>query len=443
MKRKDILIVGFMLFAMFFGAGNLIFPVALGFMSGEHFWPAIFGFILTGVGLPLISVIVGSISENGYRDLLKKIHPLYSVVFLMVIYLTIGPFFAIPRTATTAYEMGIVPFLNHSTDLSLFLFTIGFFLIVLLVVLSPNRLADSIGKYLTPTLLITIIILIVRAVIMYGSNEPQVADGLYQKSEPFMTGFTEGYLTMDAIASIAFSIIVLNAIRELGVTDKKALWSGTVKSSFLAVVLLGVIYTGLGWVGNRMSVPDAIPVNQNLGTFLLQLISKEAFGTFGIAMLGVIVFLSCLTTAIGLIAAVSEYFHGLIPAISYKMFAILFTVFSGLIANQGLDQVIETSVPVLGIIYPIAISTVLLIVVSLMIPSSRFSLQFPLIIVALESGLSLIHKQGWMKMDWLEQLPLYHIQFEWVLLLVAGYIIGQVISLLKPSPVLKFGAHNQ
>src|SRR5699024_5207761 len=112
-----------------------------------------------------------------------------------------------------------------------------------------------------------------------------------------------------------------------------------------------------------------IPVNQNLGTFLLQLISKEAFGTFGIVLLGMIVFLSCLTTAIGLIAAVSEYFHGLIPAISYKMFAILFTVFSGLIANQGLDQVIETSVPVLGIIYPIAISTVLLIVVSLMIPS--------------------------------------------------------------------------
>ena len=188
MKVKEIFIVGFMLFAMFFGAGNLIFPVALGFQSGSNFWPAILGFILTGVGLPLVSVIVGSISENGYRDLLHKIHPTYSVVFLLIIYLTIGPFFAIPRTATTAYEIGVVPFLGTSTSMGLFIFSLIFFLVVLMVALSPNNLADNIGKYLTPALLVTILLLIVRTISLYHANETQTL----VMETPFVVGFSEG-----------------------------------------------------------------------------------------------------------------------------------------------------------------------------------------------------------------------------------------------------------
>ncbi|MGP6147330.1 branched-chain amino acid transport system II carrier protein [Jeotgalibaca sp. A122] len=427
MKVKDIFVVGFMLFAMFFGAGNLIFPVALGFQSGGNYWPAILGFILTGVGLPLVSVIVGSISENGYRDLLHKIHPTYSVVFLIIIYLTIGPFFAIPRTATTAYEIGVVPFLGQSTNLGLFIFSLIFFSVVLMVALSPNNLADNIGKYLTPTLLVTIILLIIRAVSMYRSNTPQPLE----METPFVVGFTEGYLTMDAIAAIAFSIVVLNAIRGTGVTDKKELFMGTIKSSFLAVVLLGFIYTGLGWAGNQMPVPAEIPANQNLGAYLIQIISNEAFGSLGILLLGVMVFLACLTTAVGLIAAVSEYFNSLLPSISYKSFAFIFSGISFVMANQGLDAVIQASVPVLGMIYPVAISTVILIAVSYFVPSSRISLQLPLIMVAIISVLSVAHQGGWLHLPILEKLPLYSIKFEWIPLLVIGYVLGQIIGFRK------------
>lgn len=424
MKVKDIFIVGFMLFAMFFGAGNLIFPVALGFQSGADFWPAILGFILTGVGLPLISVIVGSISEDGYRGLLHKIHPTYSVVFLLIIYLTIGPFFAIPRTATTAYEIGVIPFLGESTSMGLFIFSLIFFLVVLMVALSPNNLADNIGKYLTPALLVTILLLIVRTISLYHANETQTL----VMETPFVVGFSEGYLTMDAIAAIAFSIVVLNAIRGTGITDKKELFMGTIKASFLAVVLLGFIYTGLGWAGNKMPLPATIPTDQNLGAYLIQIISNEAFGSLGIVLLGVMVFLACLTTAVGLIAAVSEYFNSLIPKISYKTFAIGFSTLSFVLANQGLDAVIQTSVPVLGIIYPIAISTVLLIAISYFIPSARISLQLPLVLVAIISILSVIHQNAWVQLDIVEQLPLYEVNFQWIPILIIGYLIGQAVG---------------
>ncbi|MFL2099649.1 branched-chain amino acid transport system II carrier protein [Desemzia sp. FAM 24101] len=424
MRTKDIFIVGFMLFAMFFGAGNLIFPPALGFQSGEFFWPAILGFILTGVGLPLLSVIIGSISEHGYKESLNKIHPAYSVTFLAVIYLTIGPFFAIPRTATTAYEMGVVPFLNESNGLSLFIFSVLFFFLVLWIALNPADLSDRIGKYLTPTLLFVILLLFFRALFMYFTNDPQTASTEFTMEVPFIKGFTEGYLTMDAIGAIAFSIIVLNSIRSLGITNKKELLAGTIKSAVLAAILLGLIYGGLGWISNRVALDTVVPDNQNAGTFLLQYISNDAFGSLGIVLLGVIVFLACLTTATGLIAAVSEYFNSLIPSISYKSFAIIFTVLSLVLANQGLDQVIETSVPVLSIIYPISISTVLLIAFTFFVSSPRISLQLPLILITIESLFSVAHKSGWIALDWMEHLPLYEYQLEWIPLLVIGSVAG-------------------
>ncbi len=433
MQRKDIFVVGFMLFALFFGAGNLIFPTALGFQSGEYFLSAILGFILTGVGLPLLSVIVGSISENGYRESLKQIHPVYSIIFLIVVYLTIGPFFAIPRTATTAYEIGVVPFLQQSTSMSLFFFSVLFFLLVLFVALNPNSLADNIGKYLTPTLLVTILILIIRTITMYYSNDPQAADVSFELQAPSIIGFTEGYLTMDAIGAIAFSIIVLNSIRNLGVTNRKDLLIGTVKSSFLAALLLGLVYIGLGWTGNQVMLNTGLPEKQNLGTFLLQYVSNEAFGALGIILLGTIVFLSCLTTATGLISAVSEYFNSLFPKISYKTFAVLFTIVSFILANQGLDQVIKTSVPVLNVIYPIAMSTVLLLLFTYFIPSPRLSLQIPVIVVSLISLLSMVHANGWLQADWLEILPLYSYQLEWIPLLVNGYVMGYLAGMKQPK----------
>lgn len=426
-----------MLFAMFFGAGNLIFPIALGMESGEYFWPAIFGFILTGVGLPLIGVIGGAFSKGGYRQALKKIHPTFSTVFLIVIYLTIGPFFAIPRTATTSYELGLLPFLDGQSFWSLFLFSAIFFAITLYLSLKPGDLVDNIGNILTPALLITILLLIIRAITLYFSNDPNMASGAFAQQNAFSIGFTEGYLTMDAIAAIAFSIIVIKSIRNMGVTNQKELFAGTARAALIAAGLLGAIFISLGWIGNRVDLGAASAGSQNLGTFLLTFVADEAFGSFGVILLGVIVFLACLTTSTGLISSVAEFFNSLVPSISYKAFAIIFTAISFFVANLGLNTVISASEPVLNIIYPIAMTSVFLIFLTNVIPSPRLSLQLPVGIVTIVSFLALFHRNGWLTMGWLENLPLFNANFEWVPIMIIGYIIGYMIAYKQPKMVFQ------
>lgn len=431
MSNKNIFVVGFMLFAMFFGAGNLIFPPGLGFVSGEYFWLAITGFVITGVGLPLLGVIVGSISKEGYKESLKAIHPAFAIGLLVVIYLTIGPFFAIPRTATTAYEMALIPFLDSPGAVALLIFTSVYFIIVFALSWRPGTLVDSIGKVLTPILLISILLLVGTAVVMYISNPVNPVLESFNSDAPFSAGFQEGYLTMDAIAAIAFSVIVLNAIRATGVKDRKTLLYGTIKSASLAALLLGLVYVSIGWLGNRVDLAGTVPDEQNIGTFLLTFISSDAYGGFGAFLLGLIVLLACVTTGTGLIVSVSEYFNSIVPKIPYKVFVIVFTLISFILANQGLDQVISTSVPVLSIIYPVAMASVLLLVFSYFVPSPRLALQIPVALIIITSILAVVHRNEWADLSFMEAMPLFETSFEWIPLLIIGYIIGYLIGMKK------------
>lgn len=433
MSTKQVIMVGFTLFAMFFGAGNLIFPPALGFSSGEYFWTAIIAFVLTGVGLPLIGVIVGSISKDGYKESLKNIHPAFAVTFLVAIYLTIGPFFAIPRTATTAYEMSIVPFLSENTGMWLLIFSLVYFIVVLLLSLKPGTLVNSIGQVLTPLLLIGIVLLIAVAGYTYFNNPINPAVETFEGSSAFTTGFTEGYLTMDAIAAIAFSVFVLNSIRQLGVTNRKDLLIGTIKSALLAAVLLAAIYISLGWLANRVDLGGAVADDQNLGTFLLTFMSDEVFGIFGPILLGLIVLFACITTGTGLIVSVSEYFNSILPKVPYKVWVVLFVLISFGLANQGLNQVIATSVPILSIIYPVAMTTVLLLILTYFIPSPRLSLQIPVFLVSILSVIAVVHRNGWFEVSWIESLPLFSSSFEWIPFMLVGYILGYLIGMKKPK----------
>ena len=432
MSTKQVIMVGFTLFAMFFGAGNLIFPPALGFSSGEFFWTAILAFVLTGVGLPLLGVVVGSLSKGGYKESLKNIHPAFAVIFLIAIYLTIGPFFAIPRTATTAYEMSVVPFLESNSAMWLLIFSLVYFIVVLLLSLKPGTLVNSIGQILTPLLLIGIVLLIVVAGYTYFNNPVVPAAETFEGSAAFTTGFTEGYLTMDAIAAIAFSVLVLNSIRQLGITNRKELLIGTIKSAILAAILLAAIYISLGWLANRVDLGGTAVDDQNLGTFLLTFMSNDVFGVFGPILLGAIVLFACVTTGTGLIVSVSEYFNSIIPKIPYKVWVVLFVLISFGLANQGLNQVIATSVPILSIIYPVAMTTVLLLILTYFLPSPRLSLQIPVILVSILSIISVVHRNGWVEMSWLESLPLFTNSFEWIPFMIVGYIVGYLIGLKKP-----------
>ena len=442
--NKNTWIVGFTLFAMFFGAGNLIFPTNLGLDSGHFFWPAILAFALTGIGLPLLGVVVGALDKQGYIGAFNKISPVFSIIFLIVIYLTIGPLFAIPRTASTSFEMTVTPIAHNNGNLALFIFTLIYFIIVLYLCINPNKMVDRIGSLLTPLLLITILAMIVKGFIDFSDHSSSHGNTELFNSNigSFSQGFTQGYLTMDAIAAIAFSMIVVNAIKATGVNHADKIFKQTLMAGLIAAVALIFIYISLGFIGNHIDISDAklkslAAKDQNVGTFLLTTMASTGFGTFGKYLLGIIVALACLTTACGLIVAVSEYFHRIIPKISYKAFVIFFTIISFIIANQGLNAVITMSQPVLSVIYPVAITVVLLILIARFIPTKPITQQITVIVVSIVSILSVIHTQGWLKLSFMDHLWLKDYSLEWFPIAVMTTIIAYIISIfIKQQPIV-------
>ncbi|MBL7573182.1 branched-chain amino acid-like transporter carrier protein BrnQ3 [Staphylococcus saccharolyticus] len=442
--NKNTWIIGFTLFAMFFGAGNLIFPTQLGLDSGLFFWPSILAFALAGIGLPLLGVVVGALDKHGYIGSFNKISPKFSLIFLIIIYLTIGPLFAIPRTASTSFEMTVTPIAHTNGSLALFIFTVIYFLIVLYLCLNPNKMIERIGSLLTPLLLITILAMIIKGFVDFGGHSSGIGDTKIFTSNfsGFSQGFTQGYLTMDEIASIAFSMIVVNAIKTTGVHHADKIFKQTIIAGLIAAVALVFIYIALGFIGNHMHVStgkmkELTTNDQNIGTYLLTTMATKGFGNLGKYLLGIIVSLACLTTACGLIVSVSEYFHRILPKISYKIYVIFFTIVSFVLANQGLNSVIKMSVPVLSVVYPIAITVVLLILIARFIPTKRIAQQVPLVIVTIESILSLITTQGWFKLPFIDNLPLKHYSLEWFPIAVIATIIGYTISyFVKQTPII-------
>ncbi|MBI5975452.1 branched-chain amino acid-like transporter carrier protein BrnQ3 [Staphylococcus canis] len=444
--NKNTVFIGFMLFAIFFGAGNLIFPPNLGLASGEYFWPAIIAFVITGIGLPLLAVVVGALDKQGYIGSINKIHPVFSVVFLLVIYLTIGPLFAIPRTASTSFEMTITPIIHSSNPLWLLIFTIIYFIIVLYLCLNPGKIVDRIGAILTPLLLITILAMIVKGFVDFGNKTQTMADpeAFTSNLTGFSKGFTEGYLTMDAIAAIAFSMIVVNAVKATGIKHANDIFKQTAMAGVIAAAALAFIYISLGFIGNHMVIPEdtmqnLIKENQNVGTYLLITMANTGFGSLGKYLLGIIVALACLTTACGLIVSVSEYFHSILPKVSYKMYVIIFTLISLVLSNLGLNTVIKLSIPVLSIVYPIAITTVLMILVARFVPTRQIVQQITVGVITIESILSVMNSNGWLKLNFLNHLPLHEYALEWFPIAIITFIIAFIFShITKKSHVIVY-----
>ena len=346
-----------MLFALFFGAGNLIFPALLGQEAGTSIWPASIGLLITGVGLPLLGILAIAYSgSKSLQDLASRVSPAYGVFFTSLLYLTIGPFFAAPRTGTVGFEIGISPFVSEeNTNTGLLIFTIIFFVVTLIFALFPGRIVDNIGKILAPALVVLLVALLIMAVVNPIGNM-QAPLEKYQ-SGAFFEGFIVGYNTMDALASLVFAIIVINVVRSMGVTSRKEIVSITSKTGIIAISLLGLIYVGIAYLGATST--STLGYFDNGGP-VLSGAAEYYLGTFGQIVLAVVIILSCLTTAIGLIVANSEYFHILIPKVSYKVFVVFFTTITFIIANFGLTNIITYSEPVLMFLYPLAITLMLL-----------------------------------------------------------------------------------
>ncbi|MEC0183661.1 branched-chain amino acid transport system II carrier protein [Paenibacillus peoriae] len=427
-----IIVIGSMLFALFFGAGNLIFPPMLGQMAGKNVWIANAGFLVTGVGLPLLGVTAFVYSgKSNLQSLASRVHPVFGIVFTTILYLAIGPFFAIPRTGSVSFEIGVKPFFSNGADsVALVVFTILFFTVSCLLSLNPTKIIDVIGKFLTPIKLTFIGLLVIVALIHPIGKFQEPVEGY--TSHVFFKGFQEGYLTLDALVAFIFGIIIVNAIKERGVTTKKELMIICAKAITIAVILLAFIYTSLSYMG--ASSVEKLGVLGN-GAEVLAKVSSYYFGSYGSILLGLMITVACLTTSVGLITSCSSFFHGLFPNLSYKRVAVMLSVFSTLVANIGLTQLIKVSTPVLMTIYPIAISLIFLTFLHPVFKGRPAVYQGSLIltfIISLFDGLNAAGIEIKVINDFFTQfLPLYDVGLGWLIPSVLGGVGGYIFMMLR------------
>lgn len=344
-----------MVFAMFLGAGNLIFPPLAGQLAGTNVWPAAAGFMITGVGLPLLGIVVISRVGGGFNEITRELPKWLVVLMGSFIFLVIGPLYAVPRTAMVAYEVSVVPFLDAPDGLTRLIFSLLFFSIAGYLCLNPGQLLESVGKLITPALIILLVILGLSPVVM-PLGIPSEAVEPYQQN-PFLTGFLEGYMTMDALAALMFGMVIITNLRSHGITSTRALFRHSVITGIIAATGLTLVYVSLFYLG---ATSREIAVNPENGGQILSIYVDTLFGTTGKSLLAAVVFLACLTTAIGCITAVAEYFDIVFRHASYRTLVIAITVCCVFFANLGLNQIIELFIPVLLILYPICIVLILL-----------------------------------------------------------------------------------
>ena len=356
---KESIVVASTLFGMFFGAGNLIFPVHLGQLAGSNSWPAIIGFIITAVSIPILAVAaLGNTHSSDLLQLSSKVSGWFGVLFTTALYLTIGPFFAIPRCATVSFTTGVAPMMSESSfRIGQLIFTLVFFAFVLFFSLRPGGITIWIGKIINPVFLLFLGILVAVALSHPGAPVSQIEPAEDYLNGAFYNGFIEGYGTMDAIAGLAFGIVIIRIVRNMGIGRDDDVARETVKAGLFTAVLMSVIYILTIIMGAQSR--GLFDVSDNGGIALTQ-ISGYYLGGLGMFVLAVTITFACLKTAIGLVTSCSEMFVNMFPdSMSYRGWTISFTIFSFVVSNAGLTAIIKYAVPVLMLLYPMVTVLVL------------------------------------------------------------------------------------
>lgn len=437
MKQKltfmEILPIGLMLFASFFGAGNLIFPPALGQSAGVNFLPAAAGFCTTGVGIPLLGIIaIGLLRASNPEALALPVHPKFAKALIVVTVLTIGPFFAIPRTGAVSFDVGILPFISaENYDLGLALYSLFFFVVTYFLSVNPSKIVDWVGKILTPLLLISIAILVVQ-VFMHPMGEPQQAGGYYA-SMPYLKGFQEGYYTMDLLATMLFGTVVIDSIKVRGISEGSVLTRTCIMAGIIAAVLLAAIYFSLTYTGATSVAVFGVSDN---GAIALSSIANYYMGTAGNVVLCLMIFFACLTTSIGLTVSAGSYLEQVLKyKMQYQRIAAIICIFSFAVSNVGLTKIISLSVPVLCLLYPI----VIVLVMMAFMPVKRacvyrstlaFTIVFAIIDGLNAAGVPIKTAEALFK----DVIPFYSAGFGWFVPSIVGLVLGILYSVaVKPG----------
>ncbi|WP_338449914.1 branched-chain amino acid transport system II carrier protein [Niallia oryzisoli] len=430
LTKREIMFIGFMLFSMLFGAGNLIFPAYLGHTAGENVWQAILGFIISDAGLAVLAII--AIAKSGSLDtLVNRVNPIFALIFPISIYLAIGPGLAIPRAGSLAYEMGVKPFLPNtmeSSPIGLLVYTIVFFSIVFWFTKSPSKLVDRFGKILTPSLLILITIVFIKALFTDLSSFPDAT--LSYKENPISQGFLDGYQTMDAIGALVYGIVFINLFRNKNITRPALQVKYLTIFGLICGLLLTLCYLIIAYLGASSSLPGEV----DNGAIVLSTVLQQLFGQSGSIVLGLIFTLACLSVCIGLITSCAQYFSSIFPKLSYIKASIILCLISGFVANLGLSQILKVSVPILGLMYPIAIALIILGLLHDRLPYNQRSVYVMTIgFVGLFSLVEIINTtflNGSMS-ALLSHVPFQPNGFGWVIPGLLGLIIGSFIEKMK------------
>lgn len=430
LSKGEVLSLGLMLFSIFFGAGNLIFPPALGQAAGTDLLPAMAGFLITGVGLPLMGVLAIGLAGGSYIKLMsEKVHPKFTVALLVVLNLTIGPLFAIPRTGAVSFEVGIRSFTGDAySGLAQFAYTLLFFGVTYFLALNPNKIVDRVGKILTPVLLFFMAILFIQVFINpLGSFGQPV--GQYV-NEPFFKGFQEGYLTMDLLAFIAIGAIVINSIKNKGITAPHQVGKLCIIAGIISAVLMSLVYVCLAYLGATSA--STLGQSEN-GGIILSSVANIYFSHTGSIILAVIISFACLTTSCGLASSCAWYFNKLSNGkLKYNHLLLAIIAFSMAAANIGLTGLINISVPFLVALYPVIIVLVILSLINPFFTLSnsvyRWSLGLTLAF-SIFDGLNAANiKIGFINTLFSQYIPFYAVNLGWIMPALVGIMIGWLLS---------------
>jgi LIVCS family branched-chain amino acid:cation transporter len=431
-KFSAYMLLGSALFGLFFGAGNIIFPVQIGQLAGQEMIQATLGFLLTAAGLPFLGILALARSETtGVYELASRVGRRFSLFFTLLLYLTIGPFFALPRTASVAYEIAIASYLPADMLwLVSFIFTFIFFSVAFYFALKPQKIMDVVGKYLNPLFLMLLGIVVLAAIVSPMGNAFTAPVSPPYDASPLLKGTLNGYDTMDGLAALAFGVLVIAAVKNMGVTNRKSVARSIIISGVVVLVLMGIIYTSLVYIG--ASSTGIMPVAENGGLALAQ-VTNHYFGMFGALVLALIVSVACLKTAIGLITACSEMFHRLFPRYTYRQYIVAVTAFAFFVANFGLTTIIEYAKPVLMFIYPLSIALIILALTEQWFHKSRVVYRITILCVLFASMIDFVATLGAVTgndnilhigLILQKLLPFSDLGLSWVFPLIIGFGIG-------------------
>lgn len=423
-KKKDVLIIGFALFSIFFGAGNLIFPPYIGLTSGNQWLVSFLGFIISDVGIIFLSII--AVSKTGsFQGVIGRAGKKFGITLEVLIMLCLGPILVVPRTAATTFEASISPLLGNINP---YVFSIIFFLTVIILTIKPNKVMDIIGKILTPLLLLSLAVLIIKGIMNPIGELEKVNSG-----ELFINGITQGYQTMDALGTGGIVALVMASFAGKGYKDKKENRKLTIKSSLIACIGLAIVYGGLTYLGATASTLYDSNISQ---TTLLMNITNAILGSTGTIMLAIVIGLACLTTAVGLTSVTSKYFEDVTnKKVKYECIVILICIFSAIASNLGVDKIIAIAVPILSLLYPVSILLVIMNIFEKFF-TNNVTVKGAAYATLLISLLTVIDSLG-LKIDLVHKLPLANLGFNWVIPAIIGGVLAKVIFRKNESNALE------